>query len=72
VNRRNYAYTAFAQGYGGQAIGGIMPTMIRMPGKGKHIAWNILGKPANIAYKPDAKKKKIDQVLLFQQTTRTR
>lgn len=49
-----------------------MPTMPRMPGKGKTIAWKILGKPANIAYKPSKMQKKIDHVLLFQQTTRTR
>jgi hypothetical protein len=49
-----------------------MPSMLRMPGKGKKIAWNILGKPANISYKPDAKQRKINNVLLFQQTTRTR
>lgn len=49
-----------------------MPSMPRMPGKGKKIAWRILGKPANIAYKPNAQQKRIDHVLLFQQTTRTR
>lgn len=46
--------------------------MPRMPGQGKKIAWKILGKPANIAYKPNAQQKRIDHVLLFQQTTRTR
>ena len=49
-----------------------MPTMLRMPGKGKNIAWSIIGKPANISYKPDAKQRKINHVLLYQQTTRTR
>ncbi len=49
-----------------------MPSMIRMPGKGKKIAWRILGKPANIAYKPDDRERKLNRTLIFQETTRMR
>ncbi len=49
-----------------------MPSMIRMPGKGKKIAWRILGVPANIAYKPSERERKINRMLIFQQTTRVR
>lgn len=49
-----------------------MPSMPRIPGKGLKIAYKLLGVPPNIAYKPNAQQKKIDHVLLFQQTTRAR
>lgn len=49
-----------------------MPSMIRMPGKGKKIAWKILGMPANIAFKPTEKQRKLNRALIFQETTRMR
>jgi hypothetical protein len=49
-----------------------MPTMIRMPGKAKKIAYKILGVPANMEYKRDAIEKKINKRLIFEETTRVR
>lgn len=49
-----------------------MPSMIRMPGKGKKIAWKILGVPANISYKPTERERKINHLLKFQETSRMR
>lgn len=49
-----------------------MPSMIRMPGKGKKIAWKILGVPPNIAFKPSDKQRKLNHALLFQETSRMR
>jgi hypothetical protein len=49
-----------------------MPTMIRLPGKGKKIAWNILGKPANLSFKPSEKQLLLNKQLLYQQLTRAK
>jgi hypothetical protein len=49
-----------------------MPTMPRLPGKGKKIAWKILGVPPNISYKPTAQQAKINKQLIFEETTRVR
>jgi hypothetical protein len=49
-----------------------MPTMIRIPGKAKKIAYNILGVPANIVSKRDSVAKKINKRLIFEETTRVR
>ena len=49
-----------------------MPTMIRIPGKAKKIAYKILGVPANIASKRDAVDKKINKRLIFEESTRVR
>lgn len=49
-----------------------MPAMPRLPGKGKKIAYKILGVPANIAFKRDAKEKKVNKRLIFEETTRVR
>ena len=49
-----------------------MPTMIRMPGKPKKIAYKILGVPANIEYKRDSIEKKINKRLIFEESTRVR
>jgi hypothetical protein len=49
-----------------------MPGMVRIPGKGKKIAYKILGVPANIAYRRDALQKKINRRLLFEETQRAR
>jgi hypothetical protein len=48
-----------------------MPAMVRAAGKAKKIAYGILGVPANLQ-KKSKKKKKTDQVLLFQETARVR
>lgn len=49
-----------------------MPSMPRPRGKAKKIAFNILGIPQNIKYRPNKKQRKIDQVLVFQETQRVR
>ena len=49
-----------------------MPTMIRMPGKPKKIAYKILGVPANIEYKRDSIEKKINKRQIFEESTRVR
>lgn len=49
-----------------------MPTMIRIPGKPKKIAYKILGVPANIEYKRDSVEKKINKRLIFEESIRVR
>lgn len=49
-----------------------MPGMPRVSKKGNKIAFSILGTPANIAYKPNKKKKEIDARLLASETQRVR
>jgi len=49
-----------------------MPSMMRMPGKAKKIAYKILGIPANIEYKRDAIEKKINKRLIFEESIRVR
>lgn len=49
-----------------------MPTMIRPKGKGKDIAFKIIGKPANLAYKKTKKQKELDMILTFQETNRAK
>ena len=49
-----------------------MPTMPRMSGKAKRIAYSILGVPANLASKKDAVSRKINKRLVFEETTRVR
>lgn len=49
-----------------------MPAMPRFNKKGTKVAYDLLGKPSNIAYKPTPKEKKIKEQLLFQDTTRVR
>ena len=49
-----------------------MPTMIRIPGKAKKIAYKILGVPANIASKRDAVDQKINKRLIFEESVRVR
>ncbi len=46
--------------------------MIRPKGKAKKIAFKILGKPANMQEKPDKKKRKVNQRLLYEETQRAR
>lgn len=48
-----------------------MPAMVRPSGKGTKVAFSILGKPANIQKQPK-KKKRVNKILLFQETTRVR
>lgn len=49
-----------------------MPGMPRPKGKGKKIAYSILGVPANIAFKPSEYQKKINRALIYQETDRSR
>lgn len=49
-----------------------MPTMMRMPGKPKKIAYKILGVPANLEFKRDAIEKKINKRLIFEESIRVR
>ena len=49
-----------------------MPTMIRIPGKPKKIAYKILGIPANIAYRRDEIDKRINKRLVFEESVRVR
>lgn len=49
-----------------------MPSMPRMPGKGAKIAYKILGKPANIAFKRNKEQKFINRRLWFEETSRVR
>jgi len=44
-----------------------MPTMIRSKGKGKQIAFSILGIPENMLYKRTPKQKKRDDALYITQ-----
>lgn len=48
-----------------------MPGMPRIPGKGKKIAYAILGIPQNMK-KPSKKDKKVDTRLVFEETQRVR
>ena len=49
-----------------------MPAMPRFDKKGTQIAYKILGKPENIAFKPTARQKDIDKKLIFDNTARVR
>jgi len=49
-----------------------MPAMPRFSKKGTKIAYNILGTPENILFKPKGKEKKVDRQLTFQETSRVR
>lgn len=49
-----------------------MPAAPRMNKKATEVAWSLIGKPANMRYKPNKKEKAIDHRLLFEETTRVR
>lgn len=49
-----------------------MPGMPRIPGKGKKIAYNILGTPPNIAFKRTKRQEFINKILLQNETSRVR
>lgn len=49
-----------------------MPCMPRIPGKGKKIAYKILGKPANIDYKPSKIESQINKRLTAEESVRVR
>lgn len=49
-----------------------MPAMVRLPGKGKQIAWNILGKPVNMQDKKTAFQKDVDKRLVAENTARAK
>lgn len=49
-----------------------MPAMPRPKGKAKKIAYHLLGKPANIAFKRNKKQRRINQRLLYEETERVR
>ena len=44
----------------------------RPDGRAKAIAYKILGKPANIAFKPSEQWRKVNALLVAEQLTRTR
>jgi len=49
-----------------------MPAMPRLDGKGKKIAYALLGTPSNIKDKKTARQKEIDAKLYQQDTSRVR
>ena len=49
-----------------------MAMMARLSGIGKKIAYSILGKPANIAFKKNSYQSKVDEQLQSQNTRRIR
>lgn len=49
-----------------------MPAMPRLPGKGKKIAYKILGVPAPMRSRRTKEQKRIDTRLVFEETTRVR
>lgn len=49
-----------------------MPAAPRVKGKGKKIAFAILGMPPALNDKKSARKKKLDEILLYQDTQRSR
>lgn len=49
-----------------------MPAAPRWNKKATKIAWDILGKPANMQFKPSKEERRIDRRLLFEETTRVR
>lgn len=49
-----------------------MPAMPRQKGKAKKIAYNILGIPSNIASKRNKSQRKINERLIFDETSRVR
>lgn len=48
-----------------------MPAAPRPRGKARNIAYKVMGKPQNVGKKTPAQEK-IDQMLVFQETTRVR
>jgi len=49
-----------------------MPAMPRIPGKGKQVAYKILGVPPNLKSKKTPQKKNINRRLVFEETVRVR
>lgn len=49
-----------------------MPSMPRPENKARKIAFNILGVPANLRFKPNKEEKDINRRLIFEETTRVR
>jgi hypothetical protein len=49
-----------------------MPSMPRIKGRGKKIAYKVLGVPANIVYKPSRFERWINHRLVFEETFRVR
>ena len=49
-----------------------MPSMPRIKGRGKKIAYKILGVPVNVAYKPNKAERSINNRLIFEETFRVR
>lgn len=49
-----------------------MPAMPRFSIKGTKIAFRILGVPANIAYKPTSKERKVNKRVIYEDTSRVR
>lgn len=49
-----------------------MPGMVRPKGKGKKIAFEVLGVPANMQEHKTPREKKVDERLTFEETVRVR
>lgn len=49
-----------------------MPAMRRINKKAEKIAFKIMGKPANIAFKRDKEQQRINKRLIFEETVRAR
>jgi hypothetical protein len=49
-----------------------MPAMPRVKGKAEKIAFEILGVPANMRFKRDKYQSRINQRLVFEETSRAR
>lgn len=49
-----------------------MPSMPRQKTKGTKVAFNLLGVPANFKFKRSKEQERVNQQLLFQETSRVR
>jgi hypothetical protein len=49
-----------------------MPSMIRIPGKPKKIAYAILGRPANMNEKRTPQESKVNKRLIWEETIKVR
>ena len=49
-----------------------MPAMVRSDKKAEKIAWDILGKPANLQEKTDKKRKRVEQKIQGEIVSRDR
>lgn len=49
-----------------------MPAMLRKKGKATRIAYELMGTPQNSQQRKSSKKNKVEQRLVFEETTRAR